>query len=194
MCLLVISEAICLQCTGKRVVLELIYTMVVTSSGLRPWETLNICCKMTYLQSNDHGSLRVLRVRGPSVHQSLHKEEKPHLIYAERASKIKVEFCWSNPVSFLCLELGGEKDVHVFLEGSDGIESACNAGDPGWEDLTENRTARISSILAWRIPWTEEPGGLQSTRSQRVRHDWATNTHSPGRTQFYKITPRTISD
>jgi len=31
-----------------------------------------------------------------------------------------------------------------------------------------------SSILAWRIPWTEEPGGLQSTRSQRVGHDWAT--------------------
>ena len=33
-----------------------------------------------------------------------------------------------------------------------------------------------SSILAWRIPWTEEPGGLQSTGSQRVRHYWATNT------------------
>ena len=32
-----------------------------------------------------------------------------------------------------------------------------------------------SSILAWRIPWTEEPGGLQSTGSQRVRHDWATS-------------------
>ena len=32
------------------------------------------------------------------------------------------------------------------------------------------------SILAWRIPWTEEPGGLQSMGSQRVRHDWATST------------------
>ena len=32
-----------------------------------------------------------------------------------------------------------------------------------------------SSILAWRIPWTEEPGGLQSVRSQRVRHDWTTS-------------------
>ena len=31
-----------------------------------------------------------------------------------------------------------------------------------------------SSVLAWRIPWTEEPGRLQSTGSQRVRHDWAT--------------------
>jgi len=32
-----------------------------------------------------------------------------------------------------------------------------------------------SSILAWRIPWMEKPGGLQSTGSQRVRHDWATS-------------------
>ena len=36
--------------------------------------------------------------------------------------------------------------------------------------------ATHSSILAWRIPWTEEPGGLQSMGWQRVRHDWATNT------------------
>ena len=35
--------------------------------------------------------------------------------------------------------------------------------------------ATHSSILAWRIPWTEEPGGLQSTESQRVGHDWATS-------------------
>jgi len=35
--------------------------------------------------------------------------------------------------------------------------------------------ATHSSILAWRIPWTEEPGGLQSMGSQRVGHDWATS-------------------
>ena len=34
-----------------------------------------------------------------------------------------------------------------------------------------------SRILAWRIPWTEEPGGLESMGSQRVRHNWATNTY-----------------
>ena len=38
--------------------------------------------------------------------------------------------------------------------------------------------ATHSSIPAWRILWTEEPGGLQSTRSQKVRHDWVTNTHA----------------
>ena len=40
-----------------------------------------------------------------------------------------------------------------------------------WEDTLEKGTAAHSSILAWRIPWTEEPGQLQSTGSQRVGHD-----------------------
>ena len=45
------------------------------------------------------------------------------------------------------------------------------------EDPLEKWMAAHSSILAWKYPWTEEPGGLQSMGSQRVRHDWATNTH-----------------
>ena len=43
--------------------------------------------------------------------------------------------------------------------GSDGKESACNAGDRGWEDPLEKGMAIQSSILAWGIPWTEEFGG-----------------------------------
>ena len=39
-----------------------------------------------------------------------------------------------------------------------------------WEDSLEEVMATHSSILAWRIPWTEEPGGLQSMGSQRVEH------------------------
>ena len=45
----------------------------------------------------------------------------------------------------------------------------------GWEDLLEKEMAIHSSILAWKIPWTEEPGTLQSMGSQRVGHDWATS-------------------
>jgi len=41
----------------------------------------------------------------------------------------------------------------------------------GWEDPLEEEMATHSSILAWRIPWAEEPDGLQSMGSQRVRHD-----------------------
>ena len=46
------------------------------------------------------------------------------------------------------------------------------------EDSLEKGMATYSSILAWRMPWTEDPGRLQSTGSQRIRHDWATNTHT----------------
>ena len=53
-----------------------------------------------------------------------------------------------------------------------------------WADPLEEGMATHSSILAWRISWTEEPGGLQSMRSQRVRHNWATKHsrewNSPG--------------
>ena len=60
--------------------------------------------------------------------------------------------------------------------GSDGKEPACNVGDGsgrplGQEDPLKKGMAIHSSILAWRISWTEEPGGLQSMESQRVRHD-----------------------
>ena len=48
----------------------------------------------------------------------------------------------------------------------------------GWEFPLEKGVAIHSSILAWRIPWTEKPGGLQSIGLQRVGHDWATNTHT----------------
>ena len=49
----------------------------------------------------------------------------------------------------------------------------------GWEDPLEKEMATHSSILAWRIPWTEEPGGLQSMGSQRVRNDWVTSHSLP---------------
>ena len=77
---------------------------------------------------------------------------------------------------------------------------------PGYEDPLKWETATHSSTLAWKIPWTEEPGGLQSRGLQRVRHDWACKhahvhisiytylTHSvyskwPGRVQdtFFKV-------
>ena len=69
-----------------------------------------------------------------------------------------------------------------FPGGSDGKESACHAGDLGSVPESgrslQKETATHSSILAWRIPWTEAHGGLQPTGSQRVRHDWVTNIHS----------------
>ena len=60
---------------------------------------------------------------------------------------------------------------------------------PGWEDTVEKRMATHSSIPAWRIPWTEEPGVLQSTGSQTVGHDWATDTHMLGTRRSQALSP-----
>ena len=69
--------------------------------------------------------------------------------------------------------------VPVFPGSSDSKASACNTGDlgsiPGSEDPLEKKMATHSSILAWKIPWTEEPSRLQSIGSQRVRHYWVTS-------------------
>jgi len=61
----------------------------------------------------------------------------------------------------LCIRLLGD---------SDGKESTCNAGDLGLIPGSE-RSPGEGNIFAWRIPWTEEPGGLQSMGSERVKHD-----------------------
>ena len=57
----------------------------------------------------------------------------------------------------------------------------------GWEDPLEKGMETHSSILAWRIPWTEEPGWLQSMGSQGVGHDWTTDTDAPTVRDTYKL-------
>ena len=78
--------------------------------------------------------------------------------------------------------------------GSDGKDSACNAGDtgdvsliPGLGDSLEKEMAAHSTILAWEVPWTEEPGGLQSMGSQCIEHSLVTNTFT-FRIIWFKIT------
>ena len=71
-----------------------------------------------------------------------------------------------------------------FPGGSDGKESIWKAEDlvlnPWLGSFPEKEMATHSSILAWRIPWTEEIDGLQSMVSQRVGHDWVINTNTMG--------------
>ena len=55
----------------------------------------------------------------------------------------------------------------------------------GQEDLLEEGMVTHCSILAWRIPWTEEPGELQSIGSQRVRHMTEVTKHSTARTMYW---------
>ena len=69
-----------------------------------------------------------------------------------------------------------------FSDGSDGKElpaiQETRVRSLDWEDPLEKGVTAHPSILAWRIPWTEEPGGLQSMGSQRVGHDSVANTHT----------------
>ena len=76
------------------------------------------------------------------------------------------------------------RDRGGFPGGTSGKEPACQCRrhkrrrfDPWVRRIPlEEGRATHSSILAWRIPWTVEPGGLQSMGSQRIGYDWATNT------------------
>ena len=65
-----------------------------------------------------------------------------------------------------------------FPGGSEGKQSACNVGDPDSIPMSGRSpgegTGTHFIILAWKIPWTEEPGRLQFMGLQRVRYNWAT--------------------
>ena len=65
-----------------------------------------------------------------------------------------------------------------FPGGTDNKDSAFNAGDLGQEDLPEERMATHSSLLAWKIPWTEESVGLQSTEWQESEMTGRLSTHA----------------
>ena len=82
--------------------------------------------------------------------------------------------------------------ILVFLGGVVVQESTCQCrrcrkhGFNPWvrKINMEEEMATCSSILAWKIPWTVEPGRLQSTESQRVGHDWTLSIHIPGNTHL----------
>ena len=80
---------------------------------------------------------------------------------------------------------GGSEVKHLLANAGDTGE--MQVGSLGQEDPLEEGIATHSSTLAWEIPWTEEPGGLQSMGSQRVGHNWATvqaHTHFLSSTHF----------
>ena len=64
---------------------------------------------------------------------------------------------------------------------------------PGQQDPLEKGMATYSHVLAWKIPWTEESGGIQSMGSQRVKHKWETNTstfscqHTPPKSIMFRF-------
>ena len=92
---------------------------------------------------------------------------------------------WTIPVTFRNIQLAENSD-HCYTQELTGASQVAlvvknlpaRAGDlrdagsvPGWGRFPGEGMATHSSVLAWRIPWTEEPGRLQSIGSQRVGHD-----------------------
>ena len=78
-----------------------------------------------------------------------------------------------------------------WLSSKESASKAGNIGDagsiPGWGHPLDKGMATPSGILGWRIPWTEEPGGLQSTGLHKVRHDGATeHAHTPATSLLLK--------
>ena len=113
----------------------------------------------------------VTKSRTPLNHWTTKKQQRSMFI-----SNVTF-FWWKNSVlnttnAYLYIYMG-------FPGGSEVTASAWNAGDLvrslDREDPLEKEMATHSSTLAWKIPWREEPGELQSTGSQRVGHDWATS-------------------
>ena len=84
---------------------------------------------------------------------------------------------WNNPIRYSLLIYPSYKWASLVAQRLKCLPLMRETwvGSLGQEDPLEKEMATHSSILAWRIPWTEEPGGLQSMGSQRVGHDWATS-------------------
>ena len=86
---------------------------------------------------------------------------RPNILSAPNCAEQRLDFNYS---------VKQPDRVHKKLR-KDSFRSEDGVHRRDWDDLLEEGMATCSSILAWRIPWTEEPGGLQSMGLQRVRHD-----------------------
>ena len=94
-------------------------------------------------------------------------------------SKYLDNVLWSRHLKFIITSMCGSFLVGQIVKTLPEMRE-IQVWSLGWEDPLEKGMRTHSSILAWRIPWTEEPVGLQSTGLHRVRHDWnnlAHNTH-----------------
>ena len=105
---------------------------------------------------------------------------------ARRFSRLHLEEDWSKLVTSLVLSKSSNNYLLSLFRRASQVVSQVVKNLPAlqekwvwsldWEDPLKKRMATHSSILVWRILWTEEPGGLPSMGSKRVRTDWVTST------------------
>jgi len=119
------------------------------------WRTL-WALPARFRKSTDRCPTSIMRLTVKIGAQNVGKERATVLPEQDTGLKPK----WASPVAQMVKSWPTMREIQVW--------------SLGWEDPLEKGTAAHSSVLAWRIPWTEEPGG--SMGLQRVRPDWATNT------------------
>ena len=120
---------------------------------------------------------------------SLGQEDSLEMEMAIHSSILAWEIPWTEEPSRLqstgLQRVGHDWATSLHFKGAKELPSCkesayqcrrCGFNPLDRKDPLEEEMATDSSILAWRIPWTEEPGGLQSMGSQKVGHSWATNT------------------
>ena len=96
----------------------------------------------------------------------------------EESSSIILNFCFLYYTFFMCLHDSLWRlffNYYYLSKSCQPTMRETRVWSLGWEDPSEKEIATHSSTLSWKIPWTEEPGRLQSMGSQRVGHDWATS-------------------
>ena len=104
------------------------------------------------------------------------KKEAPK----EESKIVRVEISWSWQLCFDLVINYRTNWVSLVAQMVNNLPTRWETCVPsqGWEDPLQKGMATNSSILAWRILWTEDPDGLQSIESQRFGHDWVANTFS----------------
>ena len=131
------------------------------------------CCFLPYKNCNNFENQQ------PIIHVGWNKVYVHNILGTVEIGTIFWEIPWNSVDPFKTKLFVQKYPKYVgFPDGSAGEESTCNAGDTGdtrpipWsKEPLENETANYSSILAWEIPWTEDPDRLQSKGSQKVRNN-----------------------
>ena len=97
-----------------------------------------------------------------------------------------MQLCGSLSILWHCLSLGLTSLVAQMVKLLPTMQET-QVRSLGWEDPVEKEMATHSSTLAWKIPWTEERGSLQSMGMQRVGHDWTTSLRDPWWLRGYSV-------
>ena len=148
---------------------------------MQKWEVKNCLVWQIWPRSTERSRAKTDRV--------LSRECTGHSKYPLPTTEKTTHYAWTSPDGqyWNQIDLVAQRLKHLPPMRETWVQSL------GQEDPLEKEMAIHSSILAWRIPWMEKPSRLQSMRSQRVRHNWATSPYLTLPLQKYKGSQKTAN-